>query len=375
MIRREEGEIHPLKKMFRRGVKHVRTMATGGLGAQQAQQDVAMRKFSLAGFEINSGVTLPAQAELAYRIYGSGEKLAVCGTSYSAVHPNLEFVVGTIIPKDYTFVVFNMLGNGVSYSPSNDPDGYPLYGKVTNVNDNIRAQKAALDADPELQGRAIDLTYGFSMGAMQALEWPRAFPDLVKAACAVCGSSGCTPYNAVFLDALITTLESKSTSWEDKIKIFAAIYAGWYVGPSFYLDEVYKTAGYTSLEDFESRFGYAFFKDMHPDDLLAQLRTWRNTPVFSVDDCKAIKANVLLLPCDGDTYFRLFFQCPFFPFAVVSSFFSTGPEDFEALEQKYIPNCTTKVIPSPWGHLAGTPDGLDFEFNFIKDELAAFLAK
>ena len=31
-----------------------------------------------------------------------------------------------------------------------------------------------------------------------------------------------------------------------------------------------------------------------------------------------------MLPCDGDTYFR--------------------PEDVEQLEQKYIPNCQTKVI-------------------------------
>ena len=329
-------------------------MATGGLGAQKASADPFMRTCSLAGFELNSGVKLPEQAKMAYRVFGDGPKLGICGTSYSAVHTDLEFVVGTIIPKDYTFVVFNMIGNGVSYSPSNDPEGYPLTPpKITNVNDQVRAQKLALDNDKDFAGKKIDLVYGFSMGAMQALEWPKAYPDLVSHSVPVCGSSGCTSYNAVFLDALIAILESTTASRDDKLRAFAACYAGWYVGPAFYAQKTWETKGFKSLEDFEENFGRAFFKDMDPYDLLAQLRTWRSTPVFTPEECKSIKAKVLMLPCDGDTYFR--------------------PEDIYGLEQKFIPNCTTKVIPSPWGHLAGTPDGLDMEFNFIKDAVAEFL--
>ena len=61
-----------------------------------------------------------------------------------------------------------MIGNGVSYSPSNSPSDFPLSPpNVLNVNDQVRAQKMALDADEEFSGRKIDLVYGFSMGAMQ----------------------------------------------------------------------------------------------------------------------------------------------------------------------------------------------------------------
>ena len=319
-------------------------------GAKKALGDPLLKRFSLAGFEIQGGVKLPAEATLAYRIYGSGPKLAVCGTSYSATHLSLEYHFGTTIDSTaFTFVIFNMLGNGVSFAPSNS-DNFP--SEAITVRDNVRAQRAALDADPDVGGRSIDLAFGFSMGAMQALEWAR-FDD-VKNTCALCGTSGANGYNRAFLDALECTLSSTSTNQEEKLRNFGAIFAGWFVGPDFYRDEIWRSRGYESVEDFSKNFGHPSWDDGHPADLLAQLRTWHATDPFSADELKAIKGRVLLLPCDNDTYFRV--------------------EDLEARELKYLAHCTMNVIKSPWGHLAGHPQKLQQDHKFITDSLNAFLA-
>ena len=62
-------------------------------------------------------------------------------------------------------IVVNLLGNGVSTSPSNvaPPDGRDRWPLVS-VFDNVQAQAALLDA---LGVGRIALVYGYSMGAMQ----------------------------------------------------------------------------------------------------------------------------------------------------------------------------------------------------------------
>ena len=315
-------------------------------GAKKALADPLLKKYSLAGFELECGVTLPKNAELGYRIFGDGPKLCVCGTSYSATHLSLEYHYGTTIDKSFTFVVFNMLGNGVSFSPSNGD-----YTATPTLRDNVRASRLALDADPELKGRKIDLAFGFSMGAMTALEWGRAFDDVSNVA-AVCGTSGCNAYNQAFLDALILTLSSPMPQYE-KLRNFGSIFCAWFVGPDFYKNEVWRDRGYTSIGEFMEKFGWTAFDEGFPDDLLAMLRTWQATRPFTVAECQSIKARVLLLPCDNDTYFRV--------------------ADIKDLELPNIPNVSMKVIQSPWGHLAGNPTKLPTEHSFISSQIRAFL--
>jgi len=249
------------------------------------------------------------------------------------------------------------MGNGVSYSPSNPGKGtYPLTPKEgPTIGDNVKAQKMALEADSQFgKGKKIDLVYGFSMGGMQALEWARAYPEDVKYSVPVCGSSGCNQINQMLCDALASPLTNALSLKVDKLKIFGLIFAGWYVGPDFYRNKEWSVLGFTALEEFEANFAVAFWANSDPDDLLAMLQTWRYTEPFTPDVCKAIKGpKVLLLPCSTDTYFRV--------------------EDLEVLEKAYIPSCSLKVIKSNWGHLAGNPEQLKAEFDFIKAELKSFL--
>jgi len=334
--------------------------AGGSAWAKEAKKDFEVRRFSLAGLEITGGYKLPSDATLAYKVLGSGSKLWVGGTSYGITHKEMEFLADSAFDtKEYTMVFFNLLGNGVSYSPSTAkskaefPLGYEK-GKVPTIGDNVKFQKMALDADEQLKGRQIDVVYGFSMGAMQALEWARAYPDVVKYCIPVCGSSGCNLINRLLCDTLASSLMNPLSLKVNKLSTFGLIFSGWYVGPDFYRNEEYKAIGIDTLEDFETNFAIGYWANSDPDDLLAMLQTWRFTEPFTEAQCKAIKGpKVLLLPCSTDTYFRV--------------------EDIERLEQKFIPSSKLSVIKSNWGHLAGNPEQLKSEFDFIKAELKALL--
>ena len=327
------------------------TETGGSTLAKAALQDPELKTHSLEGFKLASGETLPKGAVVAYRVYGSGPKLAVAGTSYGVTHEQVAYHYGTTLDESYTFVCFNLLGNGVSYSPSTIgiTEKYP---EIVTVGDNIKAQKAALDV--EFPGKIIDFAFGFSMGAMQAFEWTRAYPENVKVAAPICGSSGCEDYNIVFLEGLIAILTTTTSKFE-KLKAFSSVYAGWYVGPDFYRNQEWKQKGFTSLDDWLDNFAQKRWCDGDPEDLLAMVRTWRNTTPFTEDQCKAIVGpKIIILPCDQDTYFR--------------------PEAISARELAFIPNATMNVINSPWGHLAGNPQTLEKEFAFIKSSIAAALA-
>mmetsp|Transcript_7966 Transcript_7966/g.24607 ORF Transcript_7966/g.24607 Transcript_7966/m.24607 type:complete len:338 (-) Transcript_7966:176-1189(-) len=331
--------------------------ATGGsVMAKAALKDAELRTCSLEGFELASGVKLPKGAVVAYRVYGSGPKLAVAGTSYGVAHTALQWHVGRTIDDSFTFVVFNLLGNGVSYSPSTVLEEDVPYPAVVTVGDNVKAQKMALDADAQFgKDKKIDLVFGFSMGGMQAFEWARAYPEVVTAAVPICGSSGCEEYNVVFLEALIATLAAKSTTKDEKLRAFSSVYAGWYVGPDFYRKQVWKTKGFKDLDDWLENFAQQRWNTGDPEDLLAMVRTWRNTTPFEPEALAKITApKVIIVPCDQDTYFR--------------------PEAIADRELKNIPNATMSVIQSTWGHLAGNPEKLPEEFAVIKAAIDAALA-
>jgi len=329
---------------------HPRSWAKGSKAALRARKDPELRHFSLDGFRLSDFV-LPSDATLAYRVYNrNAKKLCVVGTSFGAVHTDLEYHVDTTL-SEYAVVVFNLLGNGVSWSPSTAGSEKPFpTTKAVTIADNVRAQRLAFLADADLAGRPVDLCYGYSMGAMQSLEWARADPQ-VRAVAAVCGASGCSDYNAVFLEALIHALESSSSN---KLRAFAAIYAGWGVGPAFYRGQHWRP-DFASLDDFLDRSYGGGFADDDPDDLLAMVRTWRATPRFSPADLTAINARVLLVPCDNDTYFRL--------------------DDILAHELAHLPRAEIAPLRSPAGHRAGDPwrPGLEREHAFITASLRDFM--
>lgn len=96
-----------------------------------------------------------------------------------------------------------MLGNGLSTSPSNS--GLRAAHPLVSIADNVLLQRRLLR---HLGVARVALTYGYSMGAMQALHYAAMFPDEVERVLAACGTASCHHYNAVFLEGLIGILKS-----------------------------------------------------------------------------------------------------------------------------------------------------------------------
>ncbi|WP_269758985.1 hypothetical protein [Variovorax sp. E3] len=88
--------------------------------------------FELGDVALQRGATLRG-AKLAYKTYGTlnaqKSNAIVYPTWYSGQHYDNEWLIGpgmALDPAKYFIVVPNMLGNGLSSSPSNSPEPYNL---------------------------------------------------------------------------------------------------------------------------------------------------------------------------------------------------------------------------------------------------------
>src|ERR1700733_15204453 len=95
--------------------------------------------FDLNDIELQSGHTL-YDAKIAYKTYGTlnaaKDNVVIFPTWYSAFHMDNEWMIGedmALDPRKYFIIIPNMLGNGLSSSPSNTPEPYngPRFPQVT----------------------------------------------------------------------------------------------------------------------------------------------------------------------------------------------------------------------------------------------------
>jgi pimeloyl-ACP methyl ester carboxylesterase len=110
-----------------------------------------------------------------------------------------------ITPDRYFIVLTNLLGGGVSSSPSNTPAPFESgrFPRIT-LYDNVRLQHMLLT---KLGIERLRLVAGWSMGACQSLQWGAQYPDMVQALAALCGSARTANFNKVFLLSLRRALE------------------------------------------------------------------------------------------------------------------------------------------------------------------------
>jgi len=330
--------------------------------------------FDLGDVTLQRGLTL-RDAKLAYKTYGElnadKSNAIVYPTWYSGRHWDNEWLIGdgmALDPAHYFIVVPNLLGNGLSSSPSNTPPPYDRarFPDVT-VYDQVQQQHTLVTEKFGIE--TLALVTGWSMGAGQTYQWAVSFPDMVQRACPFCGSSKTSEHNIVFLEgvkAALTADAAFQSGWYDKLPVkglraAARVYAGWGFSQAFYWDQIYKEMGYSTLEDFLVAFWEGFFLDRRdPNNLLTMLWTWQNgdigkTPGFDGDHVKAlqsIKAKTIALPALKDLYFP--------------------PED-EEYAVSHMSNAELRVIPGVWGHFAGGGAN-PVDINYIDDVLKELLA-
>lgn len=310
--------------------------------------------YDLGDFTTVGGLTIRG-AKIAYKTYGtlSGAKdnAIVYPTWYSGRHWENEWLIGdgmALDPAKYFIIVPNMLGNGLSSSPSNTPPPYngPRFPDI-RVADNVRAQHQLVTEHFGIS-ELVAVT-GWSMGAGQTYQWAVSYPEMVPKILPFCGSARTSRHNVVFLEGVKAALTADGAwkyGWYDEqpwrgLRAAARVYAGWGFSQAFYMEKLYEEIGYTSLEDFLVGFWEGFFLDERDaNNLLTMLWTWQNgdigqTEGFDGDFEKAlasIQAQAIVMPGEKDLYFP--------------------PED-NAYEVEYMPNAELRVIPGVWGHFAG----------------------
>ena len=95
--------------------------------------------FPLGDLTLQSGAVL-AKASIAWKSHGTlspaRDNAILYPTSYSAQHPDLEWLIGpdkVLDPARWFIVIPNMFGNGLSTSPSNAAGYPPLVTAWDNV--------------------------------------------------------------------------------------------------------------------------------------------------------------------------------------------------------------------------------------------------
>ncbi|MBW7969352.1 alpha/beta fold hydrolase [Bradyrhizobium sp. BR 10289] len=329
--------------------------------------------FEAGDVTLQSGAVFPAM-KLAYKTYGTlspaKDNVILYPTSFSAQHIDTEWLIGpngVLDPTRYFIIIPNLFGNGLSSSPSNTAGWFPeiSYHDAISVQHWLLTERFGISK--------LALVYGWSMGGMQANHWAALHPDMVERAAVVCGSARCAPYNYVFLESVKAALTGDPAFRNGRFvekpvagyRAMGRVYAGWAMSHGFYRDELWREAGFTSLEDYLVRAWDTVFAKRDANDLLAQIGIWQRGDISScvafggdLDRAlAAIRAHMLLMPGATDRYFDI--------------------RDNEA-ELPRLVNARSAVlhpIPSLHGHRAGNPISIPRDQAFLKAEIAELLRK
>ncbi|MDO3411610.1 alpha/beta fold hydrolase [Saccharibacillus sp. CPCC 101409] len=330
--------------------------------------------FELGEVRLQSGETLPG-AFLAYKTYGTlnaqKNNVIVYPTAFGDRHTQNEWLIGAgkaLDPDKYFIIVPNLLGNGLSSSPSNTPPPYDRsrFLHIT-VYDNVNFQRRLLEEQFGIE--KVALVVGWSLGGIQAFHWGAGCPDRVERIAPFGGIAKPWPHTSVVLDSLRAALLAAVGFDAGRLDELASadmravgrVYAGWGFSHAFYREEMYRTMGFESLESFVAGVWESSFMNMDPHNVLAMLWTGRHAdigdnPEYNGDFDRAlgsIRARACLMPGSTDLFCRA--------------------EDNE-YEAARMPNAVVAPIVSDWGHFAGR--GINEADNrFIDGRLKALLEK
>ena len=331
------------------------------------------KTFTAGDVTLQSGDTL-SDARLAYATHGSlnsdKSNVVLIFTHFGGRHGDSEYLIGedkALDPQRYFIVVINLLGNGLSSSPSNagSPADKARFPGVS-ICDNVRLQHRLLVETFGIE--RIALALGHSMGAQQAYHWGALYPDMVERIAPICGSARTSIHNYAFLEGMRAVLTA-DPAWRDGdyesppaagLRALARAWAPWPPSQGFYREEKYQDLGFASLEAFLVDYWETMYLSLDANNILAQISTWQRADISANDlyggdfaaALAATRAHAIVLPCRTDTYFP--------------------PQDSE-FEAAHMPNAELRVIPSDWGHWAGSgknPTDTAFIDRALKDLLA-----
>jgi homoserine O-acetyltransferase len=187
------------------------------------------------------------------------------------------------------------------------------------------------------------------------------------------GSARCSPYNHVFLEGVKAALTT-DPAWQNGrfvakpvagFRAMGHVYAGWAMSHEFYREEVWREAGFATLEDYLAGSWDGTFARRAADDLLAQIAIWQNGDISRCGEfggdfdraLAAIKAHMLLMPGRTDRYFDM----------------RDNEDELGRLVNAR--SAALHTIPSIHGHRAGNPINNAADRAFINAEVSALLQR
>jgi homoserine O-acetyltransferase/O-succinyltransferase len=330
-----------------------------------------LNSFHAGDVVLRSGITLP-HVEIVYATHGrlsaARDNVIVFPTRFGGTDADNEYLIGpgrALDPERWFIVVPNMLGNGVSTSPSNAEGAlagarFPLVTQADNVDLQARLLREVFDAE------RIQLAVGWSMGGQQAYHWAAMFPELVERLAVICGAARTAPHTYVFLEGMRAAL-CADPAWSAEegavppvrgLRALGRAWAGWALSQAWYRRARWEDFGYTTLEDFLVRYWEGMYLSRDAGNIVAMIRTWQSCDVGLICEgdyeaaMRAIEARTVVMPGRTDLYFP--------------------PEDSEA-EVALLANARLEVIPSDWGHYAGGGRAAE-DTAFIDRRVEALLA-
>ncbi len=316
--------------------------------------------FPLGDVTLQSGEVLRG-ARLAYVTRGAlnraRDNAILFPSYYTGTHLENLAMVGpgrALDSNEYFIVIVNLLGNGVSSSPSNHAN-FP----TVTLRDNVELQWRLLAS---LGVQQLALAYGWSMGAQQAYHHAAMYPERVRALLAVCGSARTSPHNWVFLEGVKAALLADASAEPRRgLAAFGRVYAGWAYSQAFFRERLYERLGHASPEALldaweRDHLGY------DPRDLLCVLNSWQRADIsdhaaFQRDlprALSAIQARAIIMPCRTDLYF---------------------PPDDSRLEVEHLRHGELRVLESKFGHVAGGPNRIPEDTAFVESAIRELLVK
>jgi homoserine O-acetyltransferase len=310
-----------------------------------------METFELGNFQTTTGFTLP-NAKLAYDTLGNlnaDKDNAILFPNFLGGTPEaLEIWIGEdrpLDPRKYFIILPGLFGGGFSSSPSNtappfDRGAFP----PLNIADDVIAQHRLVTE--KLGIDRLQLILGWSVGALQAYEWAIRFSDMVRRLASIAGAPRPSAWTRLWVRTVFEEPITSDPAWNDgfgadpqalqaALRHAAHEMAMTLVPHRLYREELWRSAGFISVDDFILNVFENFTRPQDPGNLVSVARKTRAADPSAGGDLAAALSRIT-----AKTFVFAFTGDPMFP-----------PEEC-TVDADRIPHAKFREISSLGGHLA-----------------------
>jgi homoserine O-acetyltransferase len=334
------------------------------LAIMSIYDSTGIQHFKLDDFTFSDQTKLPIV--LAYREFNSTcKKTALIPTCFRGrINDTWNFSNGAL--KEYRVIVVALFGNGESSSPGNTPN----FPSTLDYRDCVRAQHKLIT--DHLRISHLDVMVGFSMGGQCTYHWTAMYPELVRNAVVICSSAKTSLHNYQFLEgpksALLNSIDYGDENMRSQkqppirgLHAFGRAYSAWLTSAEWFEQRLFESQGFKSLQEWGAHVGGKKYEDWDPDNLLIMLGMWQRSDLSLVGSQQVslaqklseLKTRILVMPCQTDQYFK----------------WEASEKEVSLLEKAEL-----AVIPSIWGHLAGSGCNPK-DTQWMDDRITEFLSK